>query len=541
MNQNMHPEVAIAFFISPHGFGHASRAAAVINAISEKWPFVHVHLFTAIPAWFFEDTLCAAFSYHEFAADIGTVQRSPLAVDLEATIARLDETYPMNDRELDGLADKLQSLECRLVASDISPWGIAAAKRAALPSLLIENFTWDWIYEAYMPHAPQLEPHIRYLTDIFAAADHRIQAVPFCAHHSNADLKIPPVSRKPAARRADIRQRLGLTENRQMVLITMGGIPDAPGFLPRLAGFGEDVFFVVPGAYPELPPEGERHGNVLRLPHRSAFYHPDLVYAADAVVGKAGYSTLAEVYRAGVPFGYVARPNFRESGVLETFIQAEMCGMPIAGAAFETGEFLENLPELLDMPRIRPNTENGADAAADYICRFLSCRHELLAVVDRDGTVCGAAPRCEIHGNRDWLHQVVHVLVFDACDRLLLQKRSPKKTVAPGKWDTSVGGHVDCGEPVESAMHREMAEELGIRGAAPEFAYQYIHANDFESELVYTYTCRFNGEICFNPGEIDSVAFWAIPEISANLGKGLFSDNFEHEFVLYRKWAERSG
>jgi len=99
---------------------------------------------------------------------------------------------------------------------------------------------------------------------------------------------------------------------------------------------------------------------------------------------------------------------------------------------------------------------------------------------------------------------------------------------------------VDCGESIESAMHREMAEELGIRGAAPEFAYQYIHANDFESELVYTYICRFNGSTRFNPDEIDSVAFWEPSEISANLGKGLFSDNFEHEFSLYEQWAGRS-
>jgi isopentenyldiphosphate isomerase len=541
MNQSMHPRVAIAFFISPHGFGHASRAAAVINAIAAKWPFVHVHLFTTIPAWFFEDTLCAAFSYHEFAADIGTVQRSPLTVDLEATIARLDETYPMADPELDALADRLHALECRLVASDISPWGIAAAKRAGLPSILIENFTWDWIYEAYASHAPQLNPHIRYLNDIFADADHRIQAIPFCARHSNADLQIPPASRKPAASRADIRNRLGLNENRRMVLITMGGIPDTPRFLPMLAEFGQDHLFVVPGDYPELPTEGERCGNLLRLPHRSAFYHPDLINAADAVVGKTGYSTLAEVYQAGVPFGYVARPNFRESDVLEDFIHSEMGGMPIARAAFETGEFLKNLPGLLDLPKKEPNSQNGADAAADYICRLLACRHELLEVVDRQGRICGAAPRCEVHGNRDWLHQVVHVLVFDDSGRLLLQKRSFQKTVAAGKWDTSVGGHVDCGESIESAMQREMAEELGIHGAAPQFAYQYIHSNDFESELVHTYICRCNGGIRFNPDEIDSVAFWAPSEISANLGKGIFSDNFEHEFALYRKWAGRDG
>lgn len=53
MNQSMHPRLAIAFFVSPNGCGHASRASAVINAICDKWPFVNVHLFTNVPYGFF--------------------------------------------------------------------------------------------------------------------------------------------------------------------------------------------------------------------------------------------------------------------------------------------------------------------------------------------------------------------------------------------------------------------------------------------------------------------------------------------------------
>ena len=59
-----------------------------------------------------------------------------------------------------------------------------------------------------------------------------------------------------------------------------------------------------------------RAGNVWLLPHRSGFFHPDLVQAADAVVGKIGYSTLAETCRARIPYGFVPRAGFRESAVL---------------------------------------------------------------------------------------------------------------------------------------------------------------------------------------------------------------------------------
>jgi len=533
----MYPSVSIGYFISPHGFGHAARAAAVINAIYEKWPFIHADLFTTIPEWFFKDTLCAEFSYHQFASDIGMVQRSPLEVDLEATIARLEETFPMAEKDLEALAARLQGLGCRLVISDISPWGIAAAQKAELPSMLIENFTWDWIYEAYLPQDRRLAFHMEYLNDIFSAAGHRIQAVPCCSPDPCACLETAPIGRRPSAARDEIRARLALGDNESMVLITMGGIPDTHRFIAELAAYGRDVHFVAPGSYPELAAEGERRGNVTLLPHRSVYYHPDLVNAADAVVGKAGYSTLAEVYYAGVPYGYVMRKNFRESDILESFIEKEMSGVPIPPAAFESGAWLEKLPELLTLGKRVPESLNGAEQAADYIRRLLAGRYELLEVVDVDGRVRGAAPRREVHGNREWLHRVVHVLVFDRHNRLLLQKRSMQKTVAPGKWDTSVGGHVDCGESIESAMFREMAEELGIRQVKPEFAYQYIHSNVFESELVFTYLCRFDEEPRFNRDEIDAVAFWEASEIDAALGSGRLSDNFEHEFSLYRKWA----
>ncbi len=385
MIENLEPRVSIGYFISPHGFGHAARAAAVINAIYEKWPFIHAELFTTVPECFFKDTLCAPFSYHLFDSDIGMVQRSPFEIDLEATVARLDETYPMPDDELEKLAVKLQDLQCLLVISDISPWGIAAAKKGDLPSMLIENFTWDWIYESYLLQFPRLKAHVKYLSKIFSATENRIQAVPYCLHSPGACLEVPPIGRKPFVSRQAIRDRLGLEDNEKMVLITMGGIPEPHRFLHQLTAYGQKIHFVVPGVYSEVPPEGERRGNATLVPHRSFYYHPDLVNAADAVVGKAGYSTLAEVYYAGVPYGYVTRSNFRESDILEAFINEKMSSLPITQAEFKNGAWLEKLPELLTLPGKLPVKVNGADAVADYVCRFVASRYELLDVVDAKG------------------------------------------------------------------------------------------------------------------------------------------------------------
>jgi isopentenyldiphosphate isomerase len=162
-------------------------------------------------------------------------------------------------------------------------------------------------------------------------------------------------------------------------------------------------------------------------------------------------------------------------------------------------------------------------------------QEEYLEVVNENGEVLQSLPRAEIHGNPSLMHKVVHVLVFNSSGGLLLQKRSMDKSVAPGKWDTSVGGHVSSGESLETAVQREMEEELGISDCGLKFLYTYIHSNPHETELVYTYSCVYDGEINFQQDEIDEVRPWSLDEIKDNIGAGVLSDNFEHEIETYLK------
>ena len=159
----------------------------------------------------------------------------------------------------------------------------------------------------------------------------------------------------------------------------------------------------------------------------------------------------------------------------------------------------------------------------------------MLDVVNDKGEILKIMSRSEIHGNPSLMHRVVHVLVFNGKGELFLQKRSMSKDVAPGRWDTSVGGHVNAGETLDEALRREMEEELGIAKTDPELLYTYIHSNNYETELVYTYSCIYDGEIRFQESEIDEVRPWNLDEIKETLGKSILSDNFEHEIDMYFK------
>ena len=159
---------------------------------------------------------------------------------------------------------------------------------------------------------------------------------------------------------------------------------------------------------------------------------------------------------------------------------------------------------------------------------------ELLEITDKDGRVIGIARRSEIHGNPSLIHRVVHVLVLNERGEILLQRRSMNKDVAPGRWDTSVGGHINPKESPHDAAMREMQEELGVSARA-DYLYSYTHSNPYETELVYTFITQNEGPFSFNKEEIDEVRFWSVNEIKQNLGKGILSDNFEDEFDAYIK------
>jgi len=158
---------------------------------------------------------------------------------------------------------------------------------------------------------------------------------------------------------------------------------------------------------------------------------------------------------------------------------------------------------------------------------------ECLEIVNNDGEVVGYALRSEVHGNPSLIHRVVHVLVFNKKGEVLLQKRSRNKDVAPGRWDTSVGGHVGVGEDLSFSSRREMREELGITECELEYLYSYVHSNPYETELVTTYRCMYDGEVFFDRSEIDEIRFWGFAEIKKAIGKKILSDNFEDEFGTY--------
>lgn len=160
---------------------------------------------------------------------------------------------------------------------------------------------------------------------------------------------------------------------------------------------------------------------------------------------------------------------------------------------------------------------------------------EWFDLVNPEGEVIGRALRSECHGNPDLLHQAVHVFVIHPeSGDLFLQQRSHLKDIQPGKWDTSVGGHVDSGESADKAVIRELGEELGVREGSPEYLYQYLWKSPVESELIRSYRVYHKGPFTLQPEELEDGRFWSLEDIEAHLGKEFFTPNFEFEWPRIR-------
>jgi hypothetical protein len=350
----------VAVFVSPHGFGHAARASAVMEALHRRTGALF-ELFTTAPPWFFEESVGGLYQAHPVVTDVGFFQVSALAFDVGSTVSAVEAMVPFDEGLVAELADRVRRTGCRFVLCDIAPLGIAVAERAGVPSVLVQNFTWPWLYEPLLDEAPGLRPLAAELDRWFGRATHHLLAEPFCTRDPRAHGTVLPVSRPARRTREDLRGDMGLSPDQPVVVLTMGGFTEEMPFLDGLRAQADTTFLVTGGARTEV------RGNVRLFDQGTRLYMPDLVRTADAVVAKLGYSTVAEVWREGRPLAVVTRADFRETAPLRDWVAARLPGFEIPGADFAAGEWIEAVPSLLSGPLAPRQPFGGAEQVADYV------------------------------------------------------------------------------------------------------------------------------------------------------------------------------
>src|SRR5579871_1994620 len=150
--------MALVFYISGHGFGHASRDVEIINALHAAQPRTVV-IRSAVSPNLLSRTLRAPYTLLPGVCDTGIVQATSVTHDDEATVTAALEFYRYFDEHIEQEVDALGGFEVSAIVGDIPPLAFEVAARLEVPSIAVGNFTWDWIYETH-PGFRERAPHV---------------------------------------------------------------------------------------------------------------------------------------------------------------------------------------------------------------------------------------------------------------------------------------------------------------------------------------------------------------------------------------------
>jgi len=176
----------------------------------------------------------------------------------------------------------------------------------------------------------------------------------------------------------------------------------------------------------------------------------------------------------------------------------------------------------------------GADAD-------ISADSDALILVDESDREVGHLSKALCHAGRGVLHRAFSLLIFNEAGELLLQRRAATKRLWPLHWSNSCCSHPRRNEPMESAIHRRLHEELGIRCPMRylfKFQYQAQYGSaGAEHELCSVYVGRYGGLLKINRNEIDSWR-WVEPRALEHEMSGHAACEFTPWFKL--EWARIS-
>ena len=90
----------LAYYITPHGFGHAVRSLEVIRQLLVHKPRLQITVVSDIPEFLVEQRVGKSLPFRRRRLDVGLVQKDSVRFDLEATQEALQALFRNND-ELD--------------------------------------------------------------------------------------------------------------------------------------------------------------------------------------------------------------------------------------------------------------------------------------------------------------------------------------------------------------------------------------------------------------------------------------------------------
>lgn len=373
----MNPSYRIVFYISGHGFGHTSRAIEVIHAVLRARPDTRIVVKTSAPRRLFERTPQGRVEVVELQCDAGMVQIDSLNLDASESIRRAVDFQRSLPALAEAEAGYLRDTRTDLVLGDIPPLATRAANLAGIPSVLIGNFTWDWIYDGYRDAAAQRVAHETRAAYRDTTAVLRLPMAGGFQGLESITRDIPFVARQSQRTQDDVRRALGLpprAAGKPLVLMSFGGYGVLGLDTAALADL-TDYTIATSDLSARNNAIGPAHGLLYISEHQvydSGLRYEDLVRGADVVITKPGYGIISECIANDTALLYTSRGEFVEYDLLVREMPKYLRVQFIDQEHLLKGDWSAALEQLLSQPAPPEQPAlNGAEIAAQEILRFV--------------------------------------------------------------------------------------------------------------------------------------------------------------------------
>lgn len=362
----------IAYFISDHGFGHATRSCAVIQELIQCE--VPVCVITSVPIWLFKEILSTMVDSIQFIStqvDVGFVQKTPTTIDHKQTLNNLEQFWGNINPKVTDIAHQLSTWKATRVVYDITPLGPLVAEKLNIPSIAISNFSWDWLYEKLSNQVIEYAKYVKFISNAYKKTKLFLK-LPYCAQIKSFESipfkQLGWISLRSTIPRNQVRKLLELDMNTKYALYTFGGhefqvdikqwkIPkDWKIVLVEVKNQNDNPSVKI------ISREFLNKNNIQRV---------DLVNAMDIVVGKTGYGTVSECIVHGVPMLGSGREGFDgEHDLLMKALKETVGGSEVnVKEELITARFFEKADLVLNSKKnlISNVTERGEVQAVKFI------------------------------------------------------------------------------------------------------------------------------------------------------------------------------
>lgn len=360
----------IAYYISNHGFGHATRSAALIYELSKVGIFSIIC--TNRPKALFDKIAKKNILYHEANLDFGVFQKDLIQPDIQKTENEILNHWQQKEVIIQSEIDFLSDKKIDLIIADIPPFALDIANKMQIPSIAISNFDWYYVYSKLLDRK-KLKSIMKDIYISYMKADYAIR-LPFSNNESmlayKEVYKTGILAWKSKSDKDWLCDRFGFDKTKNTILIGFGGEGENPFSEEDLEYFHD---------YQIVSKYDIKGAKRITLVDD----YQKILASVDVVLTKAGYSTLAEAVQSGKYLIVSARKNYPEDFALVAELKNYPNHYYIGSDGFDNLDWEMILSEAQNSkPKILPQYKNANREIAELIIsKFYESISEKIAII----------------------------------------------------------------------------------------------------------------------------------------------------------------